>query len=586
MSLGMSIQSDLEKAVTLARSGRHKAAFKAAKAGMRQYKSHPAFPNIAAISCCAMGNERDAVPLFQTALKLKPDFHDARKNLAQALISLKKPQAAAKLLREAIALCPKDPTLRYLLAFALSEAGQFEQALQALEGLAEIAPLGADAMVLRAEIHEKTTRFEAAIADTRSVLALRPNDSASWARLSGLLARQAHGDAALEAIEKAAELKPDDSELQMHLASQLLACGQPDHAKVVLQGVLNGDPGNAAAIEQLARIANTEDCAGLTQKAQQALATTTKTSPDRASLLYALARLAELSQDSVQANQYQAESNRIMAAQTPYNRKAEQQLNEAIKARVATPMPVPENVPFLPAQPIFVLGLPRSGTTLAEAVLGAHPAVAPLGERSITDLLYPIVQNDLPFGAHDIQNLVTQDQAALPLLPEGTTAYVDKMPENHRWIGFLQAMYPGARFIHIRRDPRDIALSMWRGRFPVGALNYTYDWSSMAHRFNLYRDIMRHWQGMFPDLILDINYEDLVSDVHATSRQMAQHCELEWVEEMTRPDLHAGQVRTHSVHQLRQPVHKRSVGKWRREADLLPAFIGELDAELWPEIAK
>ena len=179
---------------------------------------------------------------------------------------------------------------------------------------------------------------------------------------------------------------------------------------------------------------------------------------------------------------------------------------------------------------------------------------------------------------------IAADRRMRPDLAPDTTIWVDKMPENYRLIGFLLTAYPNARIVNLIRDPRDVALSMWRAHFSGTALNYTYDLRAMAHRFNLYARAMAHWRRVFPGAILDLAYEDLVQDVDTASRRLAAFCGLDRHPAMLRPDLAAGQILTHSAGQLRQPVHARSIGGWRRHADELAPFIAGLDPALWPQV--
>ena len=358
-----------------------------------------------------------------------------------------------------------------------------------------------------------------------------------------------------------------------------MATGERTRALTELRALRAQHPLHAGAIEELALIGEIEDYADLKDAAGRALTKAGKGGEDRAKLLFAMARIAETPSDRAR---YLAEGNHAMAALSTYDSAAETALNAAIIAQTSESGSPLDPAPGLRTRPIFVLGLPRSGTTLAEAVLGAHPVVMALGERRSADLLYPMLERRQVFDAAQQARFVQADQAALPRMPADTTAYVDKMPENHRWIGFLKAAYPQAKIIHIRRDPRDTALSMWRSRFPTGALGYTYDWARMAHRFNLYAQMMAHWDQLYPGAIYDLPYEALVAGITTESRKLADHCGLDWVAPMARPDLHAGQIRTQSVHQLRQPVHTRSVGQWRQNADLLAPFVAGLDPVLWP----
>lgn len=580
----MSLASELQTATQLAQQGRHKAAFKAARIGMKRYKSHPAFPNLAGVAACALGKERDAVPLFQMALKLEPGFVDARRNLGQALLALERPEAAMRHLSDVLAQRPKDHVAHYVMAAAQSRAGAYAAARETLNALAALGPMNANALALRSEVYDCLGHTQLALEDVSQALGKTPDSASLWARQSELYAKQAQPEQALQSIERAITCNSQDDALQLRLVAQLLAMGQLEEALARLRQVLDRSPENVAAIEQMAKIGTDADREILLERAEALRSRRTMPPDARGAVAFALASLSQ--PGSKEEAAYLSEGNRTMARLAPYDRSREETLNAAIVAKTRARLPEPQLLNPRPVRPIFVLGLPRSGTTLTEAVLGAHPAVVAMGERHTPDLLLPFVRDERRFDATSAAQFVEEDQSALPELPDGTQAYVDKMPENHRWVGFLKSAYPDCRIIHMRRDPRDIALSMWRSRFPTGAMGYTYDWKAMAHRFNLYAQIMAHWNGLYPGAILELRYEALVTDIEEQSRRVAEFCDLNWVEEMTRPDLHAGQVRTQSVYQLRQPVHRRSVGRWKRDVAMLEPFLAELETTLWPDVSE
>jgi hypothetical protein len=223
------------------------------------------------------------------------------------------------------------------------------------------------------------------------------------------------------------------------------------------------------------------------------------------------------------------------------------------------------------------VGLPRSGTTLVEAMLSNHEHVVPLGERgTLGFLLEETIAKGISLDANKLGDLRQEDSRLMPSIPEDTIAYIDKMPENYRLVGFLKAVYPECKIIHVRRDPRDIALSMFKAHFAGSALNYTYDLPSMGHRFNLYDRVMRHWNNVFPGQILEVHYEKLVANIMGEGQLVAEFCGLEWNETMAHPDQTKAQVLTMSANQLRQPVHSNSVGNWKKSQGLLKPFLDTL----------
>jgi tetratricopeptide (TPR) repeat protein len=579
----MTFQNDMRLAQQKLQSGQHKHALRAAKSAMKKGPRSPFPLNFAGIALGGMGKHREAVVQFKKALKLDPQCRDARKNLAQSLILLDDPGTAKTVLAKLTEQTPEDAGVWYLLAQANAKLGKPEDAEQAATKSIERAPNLARAYNLRALAREQMGQIVSALDDYKAALDLNPNDIDSLINVSLPLARQSRYDEAMQAITRAVELAPDNIDARMQMAMQLVAKG--DYAKGIenFSHVLKIDPKHSEAIEQLADMPAKDQLLNLEQLAQIALKTAPKKSKERIRLCFALSKIAEKAGRQSEADTYLASANQNMAALRPYNAKADSTQIGQLLARFMKPI---ETKPANSPTPVYIVGLPRSGTSLCEAIIGAHPHVSPFGERTAAGvLLKDIIQDDRPFDDAAIQVFTAKDKDLLPDLPDGTIAYVDKMPENYRLLGFLGTAYPHCRIINLRRDPRDIALSMWRGNFAGSALSYTYGLQSMAHRFNLYAKAMIHWRKVMPGFILDMRYEDMVGDIERSSHVLADFCGIDWTLGMTRPDLNAEQVLTMSATQLRQPVHSRSVGKWRQHEAVLAPFIEKLDPVLWPEIA-
>lgn len=584
MKSGMTIQSDLQSALDPLRQGRHKAAIKAAKSAMQRHRTQPVFPNIVGIALCGTGRHRDAIGFFRKALVLDPKFHDARKNLAQTLIMLDQLETAEAQLTRLVRDLPEDGGVWYLLAQVRMRTGQSREGIEAADRAIAIDPDLGRTYNLRAILRQTLGQVAESLDDFETALRLNPDDVEALVNISLPLARQTRTDEALRAAERAVELAPDHIGARLRLASQRVEMGETALALKEYGRVIDLAPGNSDALEQLAMLNSAEANRALEPALRSALKQAPKTGEARASLCFGMARIAEQGGDTQGFADWLAQANRLMAQVMPFDIDADAAQADAILSRF--PHPVAATPETATPMPVFIVGLPRSGTTLAEAILGAHPQVHPLGERATAGILLgPLIESGAPFDAAAAEAFCRDDRRYLPALPEDCRAYTDKMPENYRLIGFLLTAYPGARIVNLRRDPRDIALSMWRGHFSGSALSYTYDQAAMAHRFNLYARMMAHWHRVFPGRILDLHYEDMVADVDRTSRTLAATCDLDWTPAMARPEESVGQILTMSNTQLRQPVHHRSVGRWRQHADMLTPFIDGLDPDLWPGLA-
>jgi len=577
----MTPQTPFMTAQTQLLQGDYKSALKTVKPAMARHPKDARYPNLAGLAMCGLGQQRGAIPMFQKAIRLDPGFADAQRNMAQTLILLDLPEKALKLLDRMVAIHPEDEGAHYLQAQALANLGLTEAAEAAASRAAELAPKQPRNFNLRGVLRNTLGQTDLALEDFETALALDPANVDTLINISLPLARQTRYDEALEAARRAVTLAPAHIGAHLRLAAGYLEAGDKAAARAEYLQVLALAPRNAEAIEWLAALQSREENASLSQTARAALKRAGSKHQDRASLNFALARMAQQAGDIKAEARYLAEANRDMARALPYEPVRDSALNQAIMERF--PAPPQLTGPDEAVTPIYVLGLPRSGTTLVEAMLGAHAHVHPLGEQITAGrLLYPLIEAGTEFGAGEIAEYLEKERQMLPALPEGTAAYTDKMPENYRLIGFLKTVHPGARFVHLRRDPRDVALSMWRGHFAGSALNYTYDLRAMAHRFNLYAEIMAFWHRLLPGEILDLPYEEITADAEAASKRLAEHCGLEWAPQMARPEEADGAVLTLSAGQLRQPVHRKSVGGWRQHEETLAPFIAGLDPALWP----
>ncbi len=240
-------------------------------------------------------------------------------------------------------------------------------------------------------------------------------------------------------------------------------------------------------------------------------------------------------------------------------------------------------------RPVFVVGLPRSGTTLIEQVLAAHPEVHGAGELNLARFAFA----DLPAalgvpGASAREWLPRLDAPAiratadaylerLRLRDGGRAArVVDKLPDNYLYLGLLAALFPDATFIHCRRDLRDTALSCWMTVFQ--SLPWTNDPAHIASVFRGYLRLMDHWRAILPVTIHEVDYEEAVTNLEPVARRLIAALGLAWHPACLEFHRAGGAVRTASAIQVREPVHRRSVGRWKLyEAELADLFAALAD---------
>ena len=241
--------------------------------------------------------------------------------------------------------------------------------------------------------------------------------------------------------------------------------------------------------------------------------------------------------------------------------------------------------------PIFIVGMPRTGTTLLERILSAHPDVQDAGELDDLPLQMRWTANRFSKSLLDPAVIAAQagqdprvlgrryiDHAAWRA--RGKSRFTDKLPSNFLHVGLIASALPGARILHMVRNPMDTCFSNLKELF-ADAYPHSYDIAEMAAHYGRYRRLMAHWHQQLPGVVLDVSYEDLVADPEATSRRVLDHCDLSWQPSLVQVQEHPGAVSTASSVQVREPIHQRAVGGWRRYEGQLEPLRQRLLADGW-----
>ena len=307
--------------------------------------------------------------------------------------------------------------------------------------------------------------------------------------------------------------------------------------------------------------------------------------PEAPWLHYALFKELDDMDDIEGAWQALVQGMQARRRQVAYDAVAEARLFDRLQARSvpATGVAVSTTAPT----PIFIVGMPRSGTTLLEQILARHPHVQDAGE--LRDMLCQLRWVcDRVGGPHlDEALCVAAEQADMGLLgrrylektawrANGRAFFTDKMPANFLLVDHIARALPQARILHMVRDPMEVCFSNLKELF-VDAYPHTYDQREMAAHFIRYRGLMRHWHSRHPGRILDISYEDLVRAPEAAARRVLDFCGLAWDPDVLAMGPRTSSVATASAAQVREPIHVRYVGQWRRYAHHLQPMQTALD---------
>ena len=538
----------------------------------------------------ALKRREEALRNFELALSLNPRHAGAYANLLILFNALGEYGKAAECGRRSLALEPDSADVLLNLATAEMGRTQREAALRWLDDLLAKSPGNILALCMRVGILTKIDRDDEARADIERLEALTPRDTKEAVQkedaIATLLLAEGRYEEGIAALDRAIALEGDSQdELRAKRANTMETFGRQDEAKAALEEALALNPNSPSALCGRAELVKftTDDP---TIAAMEALLAPEKheTHASRMLLNFALGKAYLDLGDSQAAFRHLDEGNRMKRAVVSYSADAtEKAFAEVAGAFTPALLDRLADQGLRSPTPIFVVGMPRSGTTLIEQILAAHPQVHGAGElrymRAVNEQL-----GDFPNG------VATLDAAALKRLGQtylsrveplagGKSRVVDKAPGNFVNAGLIRLILPDAKIIHARRDPVDTCLSCYTKLF-ADALNFTYDLTELGRYCHDYLKLTDYWRSVLPaSHFLEVDYEAVVDDIESEARRMLEFLELPWdpacleFYRVERP------VRTASVNQVRQPIYRSSSGRWRKHADALQPLLKVLEIE-------
>ncbi|MBB4266982.1 tetratricopeptide repeat-containing sulfotransferase family protein [Roseospira visakhapatnamensis] len=586
-------------------------------------RNGPALGGLGIVAARA-GHGEAAARLFDQARQADPKEPDHGVNLGSALWSLNRRPEALEVFGATARAAPRHRRARQSLASALLEMGHLDAARAEAEALLALDRTAAAAHALLGRVHLRGGRPDAAVAALREATRQAPDHPAHWNDLA--LALSAGGDrpGAVEALRQALALAgkgPRAVEMALNLAGTLIADQRaeeaeallapllethPDHqglrltlgdamqrqgrfaeSRALFQAVLDHDPANVIALRGVAKAGRVAPGDPVIERLRAASADAKAPEGARVEALYALGKALDDTGDTSGAFAAWAEANAVQAAARPFDAAALDDLVE--QSRDVFTADLFEGMTALgdpSTRPVFIVGMPRSGTSLVEQMLASHPAAAGAGElghlaefqRHLPRHLgaavdYPAclygLKGDVArgFAGHYLARL---DEAARRVGKPEAARVSDKLPDNAMRLGLIALLFPRARVVVCRRDPLDTGLSLFQQNF-AGGIPYATGLETIGRAMIAHDRLMAHWRDVLPLPMLAVDYETLVTDLEGEGRRLIAFLGLDWDPAVLRFHETDRPVYTASKWQVRQPVFTRSVGRWRRyDAPLTP----------------
>lgn len=519
----------------------------------------------------------EAASCFRRALRVNAALPAAHIGLGAALQAQGLHEQAIECYGRALALDATDPEVHNNLGNALLESGQPARAAASYERAIALNPALVGAYSNLGSALMELGQLERAVRVYERALALQP-DSAEILNNLSIALRLSHRHNQSEAsASKAHRLRPDLAAPLVSLARLKADAGRFVEAEELLRRALTVDPDSAEACSSIPKLRRmSPDDAPWLAEAQR-LSAQRLPARQRSHLHFAMGKYFDDVQDYASAFDHYERANELRKqCSIRYDPGQQRGLIDRIITRRSSPQPGALSADSAGAtQPVFVVGMPRSGTSLVEQILASHPEIYGAGEITYWSEALPawLSEPTSPDGRSTLEQLAHDYLALLEQRSRSARFTVDKMPANFLCLGLIHEALPNARVIHVRRDPIDTCLSIYFQDFE-SSYPYANDLRDLAHYYTEYQRLMDHWRAVLPaDTLLEVSYEAVVSDLEASARIMLNHAGAEWNPTCLQFDHTDRTVITASNWQVRQRLSGASVRRWRNYRDYITPLL-------------
>jgi tetratricopeptide (TPR) repeat protein len=569
------------------------------------------------------GSNDEAISHYRTAIKLNPTFIDSYTQCGLAYIKLKQYDLALGILKQAFNLDKFNAKNLYSFGITYAAMGDYTHAIEYLVKAVNLAPDNMDFSLRLAKTLEDADLVHEADIQYHQTCNKFPLFLDAFLAYGDLLSKNRYFDEALECFKHANSIAPTNIEIHDDIAKVYLGMADTDQAIKHFTYALSKQSNRLSSLVGLEQSYQESGNVDLASAVCDRIISLDASKPDGYILkskiqknkledklsekLLMFAENIEIKTDSSidihfalgkifdEQNQYQLSFNHYKIANDLKNQSLNFKLNET-KAKFDKLINVYDTDFFKRHQnlgvesqlPIIIVGMPRSATTLTEQIISSHPEVFAAGEvlywnevnysmryKLNSNKDYPECINDEKISADYIKEIANKYETTLAkisgakLRPKHIT---DKMPHNFLNVGLIALAFPNVKIIHTKRDPIDTCLSIFFQNFNV-THDYAFNLENIGHYYNQYLRLMNHWHQVLPDRILDINYADTVAKPEYWSRKLISHIGLDWHDSCLAPHKLERSVKTASHWQVRQPIYKSSVQRWKNYEEFIQPLI-------------
>ena len=544
-------QSELQSAVSLVTNGKIQEALQIVEPLIDKYPNESILFNIRGVCNKANNQFNDAIDDFNHAVSIKPDYAEAYYNLGVTLREIGDSDHAIESYKKALKHNNHYPKAHNNLGQIYLVMGDLDLALDHLEWAVALQPEFSDAHNNLGSAYLGSNKVLDAIESYKKAVSLNPSFSIAFNNLGIGYQRIGKFDLASENFENAIKLNPDYATAHHNLSG--------------LKVYISGDP-QISMMESLL----------LKQELSM---------QDRIILNFALAKANEDLGNEKEFFKHLNEGNSLRKESSNYSIDNSENHNQIVKklfTKNASKKQKTETFEPSKIQPIFIVGMPRSGTSLLEQIISTHADVYGAGElRNLTNSITPILQDYASnkknkLSASQLSTVRQEYLNSLSKINASEKVITDKWPLNFRNIGFIFSALPEAKIVHVKRDPIATCWSIYKNFFSGQGNGWAYSFDDLGKFYNLYLEIMDYWHQIYPNQIYDISYEELTINQEKETKALLKYCNLEWDQNCLNFHQNTRDVNTASAVQVRKKMYQGSSDAWKKYEKFLKPLVKSL----------
>ena len=508
---------------------------------------------------------KDSIKTYKKAISIKPDYIEAYINMANVLQLSGSFKEAIEAYRKIISLNSNYVEAYFNLGLALKSISKYEEAVEVYKLAISLRPNYLEAYNNMANALQAQGRFEEAIKAYKKAISLKPDYTEAYYNLANTLQEHGKFKEAIKTYKQAISLKPDYIEAYNNMANALQEQGNFEEAVKVYESIISINSDFAEAHRNLSNFKRYFAKDSQFLQMESAYKNQAIDEEGRCQLSFALAKAYEDLSIFDKAFQCLKVGNSLRKKQLNYNLKQDEELFTKIrsmddKIRKQT---ITKKINKLPHIPVFVIGMPRSGTTLVEQIISSHSHAFGAGELVFLEkLASTLMKNENEINLEKIREIRFRYLDDLNRISSGKSYVVDKLPHNFLRIGIICSALPEAKIVHVKRNAAATCWSNYKHYFTSKSLGYSYDLEDVVKYYRLYEGMMEFWQTRYNNKIYNLDYDELTKNHTIEIKQLIKYLELEWEEKCLLPEKNNRRVRTASSQQVRVKIYQGSSENW------------------------